>query len=33
MLKRARDLDNKEKKDNSSIVTSRDWEQSQGGVK
>ena len=32
MLKRARDLGTKEKKDISSIVTSKDWEQSQGGV-
>ena len=33
MLKRARDLDTKEKKDSSSIATSRDWEQSQGGAR
>ena len=33
MLKRARDLNTKEKKDDLSIVTSRDWEQSQGGAK
>ena len=33
MLKRARDLDSKEKKDISSIVTSRDWDRSQGGAK
>ena len=33
MLKRARDLDTKEKKDISSIVTSRDWDRSQGGVR
>lgn len=33
MLKRARDLGTKEKKDISSIVTSKDWEQSQGGAK
>jgi len=33
MLKRARDLGTKEKKDGSSIVTSRDWEQSQGGAR
>ncbi len=33
MLKRARDLNAKEKKDSSSIVTSRDWEQSQGGAR
>jgi transposase-like protein len=32
MLKRVRDLNTKEKKDDSSIVTSRDWDQSQGGV-
>ena len=33
MLKRTRDLNTKEKKDISSIVTSRDWEQSQGGAR
>jgi transposase len=33
MLKRARDLGTKEKKDDSSIVTSRDWEQSKGGAR
>ena len=33
MLKRARDLDTKEKKDSSSIVTSRDWDRSKGGAK
>ncbi len=33
MLKRARDLNTKEKKEDLSIVTSRDWEQSQGGAK
>lgn len=33
MLKRARDLNTKEKKDELSIVTSRDWEQSQGSAK
>ena len=33
MLKRARDLNTKEKKEELSIVTSRDWEQSQGGAK
>jgi len=33
MLKRARDLNTKEKKDSSSIVTSRDWDQSQGGAR
>ncbi len=32
MLKRARNLDTKGKKDSSSIVTSKDWEQSQGGA-
>jgi len=30
MLKRARDLNTKEKKEDLSIVTSRDWEQSRG---
>jgi len=33
MLKRTRDLNTKEKKDSSSIVTSRDWEQSKGGAR
>ena len=33
MLKKIRDLDTKEKKDSSSIVTSRDWERSQGGAR
>ena len=33
MLKRARDLDSKEKKDISSIVTSKDWDRSQGGAR
>ena len=33
MLKKIRDLNTKEKKDISSIVTSRDWEQSQGGAR
>ena len=33
MLKRVRDLNTKEKKDDSSIVTSRDWDQSQGGAR
>ena len=33
MLKRARDLNTKEKKEDLSIVTSRDWEQSRGGAK
>ncbi|MFC2159435.1 transposase [Actinomycetota bacterium] len=33
MLKRARDLGTKEKKDISSIVTSKDWNRSKGGVK
>ena len=33
MLKRARDLATKEKKEDLSIITSRDWEQSQGGAK
>jgi transposase-like protein len=33
ILKKIRDLDTKEKKDNSSIVTSRDWEQSKGGAR
>ena len=33
MLKRTRDLNTKEKKEDLSIVTSKDWEQSQGGAK
>jgi transposase len=33
MLKRARDLNTKEKKEDLSIVTSRDWEQLKGGAK
>jgi len=33
MLKRARDLNTKEKKDNLSIITSRDWEQLKEGAK
>ena len=33
MLKRVRDLDTKEKKDSSSIVTSRDWDQRKGGAR
>jgi len=33
MLKKIRDLDTKEKKDDSSIVTSRDWEQLKGGAR
>ena len=33
MLKRARDLNTKEKKEDLSIVTSRDWEQSQRDAK
>ena len=33
MLKKIRDLGTKEKKDDLSIVTSRYWEQSQGGVR
>ncbi len=33
MLKRARDLNTKGKKDSSPIVTSKDWEQSQGGAR
>ena len=33
MLKKLRDLDTKEKKDSSPIVTSRDWEQSKGGAR
>ena len=33
MLKRARDLNTKEKKDDLSIVTSKDWKQSKGGAR
>ncbi len=33
MLKKIRDLGTKEKKDNLSIVTSKDWEQSKGGAR
>ena len=33
MLKKIRDLGTKEKKDDLSIVTSRDWEQSKGGAR
>jgi len=33
MLKKIRVLDTKEKKDDSSIVTSRDWEQLKGGAR
>ena len=33
VLKKIRDLDTKEKKDSSSIVTSKDWDQSKGGAK
>jgi len=33
MLKRARDLNTKEKKEDLSIVTSRDWKQRGGGAK
>ena len=33
ILKKIRDLDTKEKKDNSSIVTSRDWDQSKVGAR
>ena len=33
MLKRVRDLNTKEKKESSSIVTSRDWDQSKGGAR
>jgi putative transposase len=32
MLERARDLNTKEKKESSSIVTSQDWEQRKGGA-
>ena len=33
VLKKIRDLDTKEKKDSSSIVTSKDWDQLKGGAK
>jgi transposase len=33
ILKKTRDLDTKEKKDDLSIVTSRDWDQSKGGAR
>jgi transposase-like protein len=33
MLKKIRDLDTKEKKDSSSIVTSKDWDRSQRGAR
>ena len=33
ILKKIRDLDTREKKDSSSIVTSRDWDQSKGGAR
>jgi len=33
MLKRARDLNTKEKKEDLSIITSKDWEQSKGGAR
>ncbi|MCL5071073.1 MAG: transposase [Actinobacteria bacterium] len=33
ILKKTRDLDTKGKKDDLSIVTSRDWEQSKGGAR
>ena len=33
MLKKIRDLNTKEKKESSSIITSKDWEQSKGGAK
>jgi transposase-like protein len=33
MLKKIRDLDTKEKKDELSIVTSKDWDQSRGGAR
>jgi transposase len=32
VLKKIRDLDTKEKKESSSIVTSKDWDRSKGGV-
>jgi transposase-like protein len=33
ILKKIRDLDTKEKKESSSIVTSKDWDRSKGGAK
>ena len=33
MLKKLRDLDTKEKKESSSIVTSQDWDQRRGGAR
>jgi len=33
MLKKIRDLDTMKKKDNSSIVTSRDWDRLKGGAR
>jgi len=33
MLKRARDLNTREKKEDLSIITSKDWEQSKGGAR
>jgi hypothetical protein len=33
ILKKTRDLDTREKKDDLSIVTSRDWDQSKGGAR
>jgi hypothetical protein len=33
ILKKTRDLDTKEKKDDLSIVTSKDWDQLKGGAK
>jgi transposase len=33
ILKKIRDLDTKEKKESSSIVTSKDWDQSKGGAR
>lgn len=33
VLKKVRDLDTREKKDDLSIVTSKDWERSQGGAR
>ncbi|MBC8387460.1 MAG: transposase [Actinobacteria bacterium] len=33
MLKKIRDLDNMKKKDNSSIVTSKDWDRLKGGAR
>jgi len=32
MLKKLRDLDTKEKKESSSIITSKDWDRSKGGA-